>query len=256
MKIATWNVNSLNVRLDHVLSWLEKNPVDVLALQETKLPDERFPVAALAEAGYHAVFSGQKTYNGVALVTRETPTDIIADIPDFADAQKRVLAATVNGVRIISVYCPNGSALDSPKFDYKRNWFSHLRAWIAEELNHHDQLIVAGDYNVAPRPEDTHDPDKWEGRILCSADERAAFNALLETGLTDCWRLFDDREGRHRFTWWDYRGGGWPQNHGLRIDHMLASPKLAKQCSDCHADVGERGRKRPSDHVPVIAEFG
>lgn len=256
MQIATWNVNSLNVRLEHVCAWLEKKPVDVLALQETKLTDDRFPTDALAEIGYQAAFAGQKTYNGVALLTRATPTDVMTAIPGFEDEQKRVVAATVGDVRVISVYCPNGSALDSPKFPYKLDWFAHLRDWIADELSHHDKLVVTGDYNVAPRPEDTYDPEKWEGRILCTDNERTALSALLDTGLTDCWRLFDDREERRRFTWWDYRGGGWPQNHGLRIDHVLATEALANECRSCDADVGERGRKRPSDHVPVVADFG
>ncbi|NNC24354.1 exodeoxyribonuclease III [Salinisphaera sp. USBA-960] len=255
MQVATWNVNSLNIRLDHVLAWLENNPIDALALQETKLPDERFPSDALAEAGYYAAFAGQKTYNGVALLAKTPPVDIVTALPGFEDDQKRVLAATINGARVISVYCPNGSALDSPKFTYKLDWFAHLRDWLVDELSRHEKLVVTGDFNVAPRPEDTYDPDKWDGRILCSPDERAALNALIDTGLTDCWRLFDDREGRHRFTWWDYRGGGWPQNNGLRIDHVLASTALAECCRDCRADVGERGRKRPSDHVPVIAQF-
>lgn len=255
MKIATWNVNSLNVRLEHVRAWLDKNPVDALALQETKLPDERFPVEALAETGYYAAFAGQKTYNGVAVLARQPPADIVSAIPGFEDDQKRVLAATVGDVRVISVYCPNGSALDSPKFAYKLDWFAHLRDWIADEMTRYERLIVTGDFNVAPRPEDTHDPSRWEGNILCSPDERAALSALIDTGLADCWRLFPDPEGRHRFTWWDYRGGGWPQNHGMRIDHMLASAELAARCRQCAADVGERGRKRPSDHVPVVAEF-
>lgn len=256
MQIATWNVNSLNVRLPHVLAWLENNSVDVLALQETKLTDEKFPVEELAEAGYRSLFSGQPTYNGVALLARSEPADPVTGIPDFNDEQKRVLAATVDGVRIVDVYCPNGGDLDTDKYAYKLDWFARLRDYLAEELARHDRLVLLGDFNVAPRPEDTHDPDKWEGRILCSPPERAALQSLLELGLTDTWRLFDDREGRRRFTWWDYRNGGWARNAGLRIDHLLASPALAAACTDCTAHVGERGRKRPSDHVPVVATFG
>ncbi|HLQ86805.1 MAG TPA: exodeoxyribonuclease III [Salinisphaeraceae bacterium] len=255
MQIATWNLNSLNVRLPHTLAWLEKNPIDVLALQETKLTDERFPAAALAEAGYHSVFAGQKTYNGVALLSREPASDVISALPNFVDEQKRIIAATVAGIRVISVYCPNGAALDSPKYTYKLDWFRVLAAFLQDELSRHERLVVTGDFNVAPRPEDTYDPDKWEGRILCSPPERAALQALLDCGLQDCWRLFPEREGRRRFTWWDYRGGGWPRNAGLRIDHVLASTALAAVCSSCEAHVGERGRKRPSDHVPVVAEF-
>jgi exodeoxyribonuclease-3 len=255
VKIATWNVNSLKVRLPHVLAWLEKEPVDVLALQETKLTDDKFPVAALAEAGYRAAYNGQPTYNGVAILAREEPADVVADLPGYADEQKRVLAATVNGLRIIDVYCPNGGDLDSPKYPYKLEWFAALSEYVAAGQARHERLVVLGDFNVAPRPEDTHDPENWEGRILCSEPERAALRALLDTGLTDTWRLFPDREGRHRFTWWDYRDGGWARNAGLRIDHVLASPVLAESCRDCKAHVGERGRKRPSDHVPVVAEF-
>jgi exodeoxyribonuclease-3 len=255
LRIATWNVNSLNVRLDHVLAWLERNPVDVLALQETKLTDDKFPVAAFAEVGYRCVFAGEKSYNGVALITRGPAADVVMALPDFTDEHKRVIAASVDGVRVIGVYCPNGAALDSPKFDYKLAWFAALAAWLEGELTAHPRLVVTGDFNVAPRPEDTHDPDKWEGRILCSEPERAALQTLLDTGLTDCWRLFAEREDRHRFTWWDYRGGGWARNAGLRIDHVLASAELAAVCRGCEAHVGERGRKRPSDHVPVVAAF-
>lgn len=256
MRIATWNVNSLNVRLPHVLAWLEKEPVDVLALQETKLTDDKFPADALAEAGYRAVWNGQPTYNGVAILAREAPEDEVPDLPGYEDDQKRVLAATIGGVRVIDVYCPNGGDLDSPKYGYKLDWFAALRDYVADELTRHERLVVLGDFNVAPRPEDTHDPEKWEGRILCSLPEREALQTVIDAGLVDTWRLFPDREGRRRFTWWDYRNGGWARNAGLRIDHILASPALAETCGDCAAHVGERGRKRPSDHVPVVAEFG
>lgn len=255
MRIATWNVNSLKVRLPHVLAWLEKAPVDVLALQETKLTDDKFPADELAGAGYRAAYNGQPTYNGVAILYREDAADIAPDLPGYADEQKRVLAATVDGVRVIDVYCPNGGDLDSPKYPYKLAWFAALRDYVASERERHERLVVLGDFNVAPRPEDTHDPEKWEGGILCSEPERAALRAVIETGLTDTWRLFPEREGRHRYTWWDYRDGGWARNAGLRIDHILASPALAESCRDCKAYVGERGRKRPSDHVPVVAEF-
>jgi exodeoxyribonuclease-3 len=255
MKIATWNVNSLNVRLPHVTAWLEKNPVAALALQETKLTDDRFPVETLADAGYHSVFSGQKTYNGVALLSQTPAEEVVRALPGYEDDHKRVLAGTVAGVRVIGVYCPNGKDLDTPSYAYKLEWFAALRDWLVQELASHDKLVLTGDFNVAPRPEDTYDPDKWEGRILCSPPERAALQALLDAGLTDCWRLFDEREGRHRYTWWNYRQGGWARNAGLRIDHVLASAALADACSECDAHVGERGRKRPSDHVPVAAGF-
>lgn len=254
-QLATWNVNSLNVRLPHVLAWLENNPVDVLALQETKLINDKFPAEALAEAGYQCVYNGQPTYNGVAILARTSPEDIVAEIPGYPDDHKRVLAATVAGVRVICVYCPNGGDLDTDKYAYKLDWFAHLREIVAAECRRHEHVVVMGDFNVAPRPEDTCDPDKWEGRILCSPPERAALAALLDTGLTDTWRLFPDRKGRHAFTWWDYRGSGWARNAGLRIDHILASAALTEGCTDCAAFVGERGRKRPSDHVPVVATF-
>lgn len=255
MQIATWNVNSLNVRLPHVQAWLENNPVEVLALQETKLTDDKFPVEALGESGYHCVFTGQKTYNGVALVSSTPAEDVITALPGFEDDHKRVIAATFDNTRVIGVYCPNGKDLDSPSYTYKLDWFAALNDWLADELSRHERLVLTGDFNVAPRPEDTYDPDKWEGRILCSPPERAALQSLLDTGLTDCWRLFDEREGRHRFTWWDYRNGGWARNAGLRIDHVLASGALAETCVECKAHVGERGRKRPSDHVPVVGRF-
>lgn len=255
MRIATWNLNSLTVRLPHVLAWLENNPVDALALQEIKMTNDKFPVDELQAAGYTAVFNGQKTYNGVAIVARNGCADPVLDIPGFGDEQKRVIAATVDGVRVLCVYVPNGADLDTDKYAYKLEWFAALRDYVADELKKHDRLVVVGDYNVAPRDEDTWDPVRWQGRILCSPPERAALQALLDTGLTDCWRLFDDREGRHAFTWWDYRGGGWPRNAGLRIDHILASKPLTNICTSCEAHVGERGRKRPSDHVPVVAEF-
>lgn len=238
-----------------MLAWLENNPVDVLALQETKLTDDKFPADALAEAGYQSVYSGQPTYNGVAILARTRPDDAVADMPGYDDDHKRVLAATVAGVRVICVYCPNGGDIDTDKYAYKLDWFSHLREFVAAERERYEHVAVMGDFNVAPRPEDTHDPEKWEGRILCSPRERAALEGVIETGLTDTWRLFPDREGRRAFTWWDYRGGGWARNAGLRIDHILASPSLAGACTDCAAFVGERGRKRPSDHVPVVATF-
>lgn len=255
MRIATWNVNSLNIRLPHVLAWLENNPVEVLTLQELKLTNDKFPTEALLEAGYHSVGNGQPTYNGVAILARSEIANPVCDIAGYADEQKRVIAGTVNDVRIICVYCPNGADLESDKYPYKLEWFGKLKDYVASEIQAHEKLVVLGDYNVAPRPEDTYDPAKWEGGILCSPPERQALQALLDLGLTDTWRLFPDREERRRFTWWDYRNGGWARNAGLRIDHVLASKSLAENCSECKAYVGERGRKRPSDHVPVVADF-
>ncbi|RJS93342.1 exodeoxyribonuclease III [Salinisphaera sp. Q1T1-3] len=256
MQIATWNVNSLNVRLPHVTNWLADQPVDVLALQETKLTDDRFPADALAEAGYHSAFTGQKTYNGVALLSKQPAEDVVTALPGFEDDHKRVIAGTVDGTRVIGVYCPNGKDLDNPSYTYKLDWFAALADWVADELTRHERLVLTGDFNVAPRPEDTWDAEKWEGRILCSPDERAAFQRLLDAGLSDLWLDHEsEKEGRHCFTWWDYRNGGWARNAGLRIDHVLASRALATACTDCRAHVGERGRKRPSDHVPVVADF-
>ncbi len=255
MKIATWNVNSLNVRLPHVLDWLEKNPVDVLALQELKLTDEKFPAADLERAGYHALSHGQPTYNGVALLSRTGIENLEIGIPGYEDEQARVIAGTISGVRVICVYVPNGSEVGSDKYEYKLDWLEALRIHLETVVSLYPSTVLLGDFNVAPRPEDTHDPEKWEGGILCSPPERIAFQGLLDAGLEDCWRLFDDREGRHVFTWWDYRNGGWARNAGLRIDHVLASAPLVEVCKSCHAHVGERGRKRPSDHVPVVAEF-
>src|SRR5699024_1307725 len=255
MQLATWNLNSLNVRLPHVLSWLENNPVDALALQETKLTDDRFPADALQEAGYHSVFAGQKTYNGVALLSREPASDVLLALPGFEDEQKRFVAGTVGDTRMIGVYCPNGAALDSDKYPYKLDWFAALAEFVRDELSRHDKLLLTGDFNIVPRPEDSHNPDKLEGGILCSPPERQALQNLLDLGLSDCWRLFPEREGRHRYTWWDYRAGGWPRNAGMRIGHLLASKALAAQCRSCEAHVGERGRKRPSDHVPVVGDF-
>lgn len=255
MRIATWNVNSIRVRLPHVLDWLKEHPVDALALQETKMTDDKFPQAEIAGAGYACAYHGQPTYNGVALLSRKTPENVTTGIPGFEDDQKRVLAATVDGVRIICVYVPNGKDLDTPKYAYKLEWLEHLRGYVEEERKRNERVVVLGDFNVAPRPEDTHDPEKWEGGILCSEPERAGLSALLETGLLDTWRRFPDREKRQRFTWWNYRGLGWRLNAGLRIDHILASTPLAQTCTGCDVDTVPRTWERPSDHAPVVAEF-
>lgn len=260
MKITTWNVNSLNVRLPHVLEWLEANPVDVLALQETKLANDKFPHAEIEAAGYQVVFNGQKTYNGVAILSRHPLEDVTPDIPGLDDEQKRVIAATVNGVRVINCYVPNGQALDSPKYAYKLDWLKALHAYIREQLANYEKLVVVGDYNIAPFPEDTHDPGQWEGGILCSEPERAALRALLDLGLTDTWTRFEHGDpaaerNRDRFTWWDYRAAGFGRNMGLRIDHVLASEALTECCRDCRVDVEPRRKERPSDHAPVTAAF-
>jgi exodeoxyribonuclease III len=253
MKIASWNVNSLNVRLPQVLAWLAAEQPDVLALQETKLVDEKFPHAEFAAAGYHAVYAGQKTYNGVALLSRRAAQDLITDIPGLDDHQRRVLAATVYDTRVINLYVPNGESVESDKYRYKLDWLEKLSAWLTHELAATPRLVVLGDFNIAPEPRDVHDPKQWEGRVLFSEPERAAFQRLLAAGLCDTFRLFEQPD--KSFSWWDYRMQGFRRNHGLRIDHILASPALCELCSACRIDKGPRAQERPSDHAPIVAEF-
>ena len=253
MKIATWNVNSLKVRLPHLLDWLQQQPVDAIALQETKMVDEAFPFEALTAAGYHAVHNGQKTYNGVALLSRTPLEDVTRDIPGFADEQRRVIAATVNGVRLINVYVVNGQAVGSDKYTYKLRFLEALRDYLEAELEQHPFLAVGGDFNIAPAIEDTHDPALWEGQILCSEPEREALRALLALGLHDGLRLLDQAPGR--YTWWDYRQAAFRRNLGLRIDHWLLSTPLAAKARSVLIDTTPRQLERPSDHAPVIVEF-
>lgn len=250
MKLATWNVNSLKVRLPQLLDWLAQVKPEVVCLQETKLEDPRFPRAELEAAGYVAAFSGQKTYNGVAIVARTALEDVSTGFPQ---EQKRLIAATVGGVRVVCVYCPNGQALGSDKYEFKLQWFAQLRAWLREELARHASLAVLGDFNVAPEDRDVHDPKAWEGQVHVSPPERAAFGALLDLGLADAFRLFPQPE--KSFSWWDYRRMGFRRNAGLRIDQILVSADLAKRCTACTIDKGPRRLERPSDHTPVVAEF-
>jgi exodeoxyribonuclease-3 len=250
MKLATWNVNSLKVRLPHLLEWLASNPVDVICLQETKLQDADFPQDELRQAGYHSVFSGQKTYNGVAILSRQPLTDVQHGIPGLEDDQKRVLAATCNGVRVVCIYVPNGQSVDSDKYQYKLKWLAALRAWLEAELEKYPRLAVLGDYNIAPEDRDVYDPQAWEGSVLVSEPERAAFRSLQQLGLRDAFRLFEQAE--KSYSWWDYRAMAFRRNMGLRIDHILISPAL--QCSACSIDKTPRKLERPSDHTPVIAE--
>ncbi len=252
MKIATWNVNSLKVRLPHLLDWLARQSPDVVCLQETKLEDANFPAAQIESAGYRSVCSGQKTYNGVAILSRVTPEDIRCDVPEFEDPQKRVVTASVEGTRVVCVYVPNGQSVGSEKYAYKLKWLAALEAWLKEELQRHSRLAVLGDFNVAPEDRDVHDPKVWEGQVLCSEPERRAFRRLLDLGLKDGFRLFDQPE--KSFTWWDYRMGAFRRNLGLRIDHILLSPELAARCSGCVIDREPRRLERPSDHAPVIAD--
>ena len=253
MRIATWNVNSLRVRMPHLKDWIAANPMDVVALQETKLADPDFPQGEIEALGLHVAFSGQRTYNGVALLSGSEPAEVVAGIPGFADEQKRVLAATIGGVRVIDVYVPNGQVVGSDKYDYKLRWFAALRDYVAAELARHPRLVVLGDYNVAPEDRDVHDPKAWEGQVLASAPERAALRALLETGLEDCFRRFEQPE--KSFSWWDYRMVAFRRNAGLRIDLILASAPLAQACTECRIDKAPRRLERPSDHAPVVARF-
>jgi exodeoxyribonuclease-3 len=253
MKIAAWNVNSLKVRLPQLLDFLATRQPDVVCLQETKLTDDAFPVADLETAGYRVAFAGQKTYNGVAIVSRSEPTDVLIGIPNLEDEQQRVISATVDGVRIVCVYCPNGQSLDSDKYPYKLAWFDALAAWLKVELARFPKLAVLGDYNIAPEDRDVHDPEAWKDSVLVSAPERERFQALLALGLKDSFRLFEQPE--KTFSWWDYRMMGFRRNHGLRIDHILLSPPLAAACTSSTIDRDMRKLERPSDHAPVVAEI-
>lgn len=253
MKVATWNVNSLKVRLPQVLEWLRANPVDALCLQETKLEDASFPLAQFNEAGWQAAFAGQKTYNGVAILSRMPLGEVQAEIPDFFDPQKRIIAGSLDGVRLVCVYCPNGQSLESDKYQYKLAWFDALAAWLRTELQRHPRLVLLGDYNIAPEDRDVHDPAAWEGAVLVSEPEREKFRALRDLGLEDAFRLFDQEE--KSYSWWDYRQGAFRRNLGLRIDHVLLSRPLALSCRACYIDKAPRRLERPSDHAPVVAEL-
>ncbi len=253
MRIATWNVNSLRVRLPQVLEWLAGSPVDVLAMQETKVVDDDFPAAEFTALGYQVLFSGQKTYNGVALLTRAPGTAMVTDIPGFEDPSRRVLAATVDAVRVVNLYVPNGQALTSDKYHYKLRWLAALGDWLAEELRQHPQLIVLGDFNIAPEDRDVHDPAKWLGSVHVSEPERQALRALQALGLVDVFRSFEQPPAT--FSWWDYRMMAFRRNHGLRIDLILASQALATTCTACVVDRTPRKAERPSDHAPVVADF-
>lgn len=253
MKLATWNVNSLKVRLPHLLDWLAREQPDVVCLQETKLEDPKFPAAELEALGWRCAYSGQKTYNGVAILSRAPAADLSLGIPGFADEQKRVIAATVDGVRVVCAYVPNGQSVDSDKYRYKLAWLEALTAWLREELARSPDLALLGDYNIAPEDRDVHDPAAWKGQVLCSEPERAAFRALQALGLKDSFRLFEQPEGA--FTWWDYRMNAFKRRMGLRIDHILLGEHLAPRCKAARIDIEPRKLERPSDHAPVIAEI-
>jgi len=253
MKIATWNVNSLKVRLPQVLDWLAQNQPDVLALQETKTPDDSFPRADIEAAGYHACYSGQKTYNGVAVLTRLPSSDPLTDIASLDDPQRRILAVTVDGVRVVDLYVVNGQEVGSEKYRYKLHWLEQVSAHLRTELAEHRNVVVLGDFNIAPEDRDVHDPKLWHERILCSTEERQALRSMMDVGLVDVFRSFE--QPARSFSWWDYRAAAFRRNRGLRIDLILASLPLAEQCTGSHIDTGPRTHERPSDHTPVVAEF-
>ncbi len=253
MKIATWNVNSIRVRLPQVLEWLQREAPDILCLQETKITDGEFPVAAFRDAGYQAVYAGQKTYNGVATLSRHPAEKIVVSLPGADGAQKRLLAATIGKLRVINVYVPNGEEVGSEKYSYKLSWLAALEKFLAKELKTHPKLALLGDYNIAPEERDVHDPKRWAGHVLFSDRERAAFQELAKLGLADVFRKFDQPE--KSFSWWDYRAGAFHRNHGLRIDHILCSARLSAECRECRIDIEPRKHERPSDHAPVVAQF-
>ena len=254
MKLATWNVNSLAVRLPQVLDWLQQHPVDVLVLQETKLSDDKFPAAELESAGYRVAFHGQKTYNGVALLSRDdVATQVQKNIPGLDDEQARVIAGSVGGLRVIGAYFPNGQAPDSDKFQYKMRWLQALHDWLREQLAAHPRLVLMGDFNIAPEDRDVYDPVAWAGQIHCTPEERAHFQALLGLGLVDAFRLFE--QPPKSWSWWDYRNLAFRKNQGLRIDHILVSRALQPAVQACTIDKLPRKNERPSDHAPVVVEL-
>ena len=253
MKIATWNVNSMKVRLPHVVEWLQNHEPDVLVLQEIKQLTENFPTEALQEIGYHSIASGQKTYNGVAVISKSPATDPVTDFPDLDDPQRRILASTVDDIRIVDLYIPNGSEVGSEKYDYKLNWLKSLRNFLEAEMQRHENVVVLGDFNIAPADADVYDPEKWGDAILCSPPEREALGELFKLGLTDVFRKFEHPDGT--FSWWDYRAAGFRRNAGLRIDLILTSNSMTERCKASYVDKEPRAWERPSDHAPVVAEF-
>lgn len=253
MKIATWNVNSLSVRLPQVLDWLAAHQPDALCLQETKLTDDKFPHAEFSAVGYESQWFGQKTYNGVALLTREPVADVVKNIPGLDDPQARVIAGTLQGVRVIGAYVPNGQTVDSDKFVYKLRWLDALRDWVARQAAQHPRLVLVGDYNIAPEDRDVYDPVAWAGQVLCTPEERTRFRSLLDLGLHDAFRLFE--QPPKSWSWWDYRNLAFRKNQGLRIDHILVTGALKAAVSSCVIDKLPRKNERPSDHAPVIVEI-
>jgi len=253
MKIASWNVNSLNVRLPHLTTWLAEAQPDIVALQETKMEDSKFPREAIEATGYRVAFSGQKTYNGVAILARQEPRDIVTDIPGLDDPQRRILVATVGDVRIANLYVVNGQDVGTEKYAYKLDWLAKMRAFLAEEIRRHPDLVVLGDFNITPDDRDIYDPVAWKEQILCSTPEREALKAIIDLGLHDTFRLFNDEAGQ--YSWWDYRQAGFRRNLGMRIDLVLASEALRARCRAAGIDRVPRTWERPSDHTPVLLEL-
>lgn len=253
MKIATWNVNSLKVRLPQVLDWLAHTNCDVLCLQETKMTDELFPASEIEQAGYYVVFSGQKTYNGVAIMSKHPITQVKTDVEGLDDPQRRIMMATVNGIRIVNLYVVNGKEVGTDKYDYKLNWLAHVSYAIEQENKTHKKCVVVGDFNIAPKDEDVHNPMTWQNKILCSQSERDALNKILSYGFVDAFREYEQAD--HTFSWWDYRSGGFEKNKGLRIDLILNNQTMQSQAKHCYIDIEPRKNEQPSDHAPVVCEY-
>tara|TARA_B100001142_G_scaffold24408_1_gene22237 strand:+ start:2220 stop:2987 length:768 start_codon:yes stop_codon:yes gene_type:complete len=253
MKIATWNVNSLTVRLEHVLEWMESAEPDILALQEIKQTNDMFPADAFKEIGYHAISNGQKTYNGVALISKQKPKNTLTEFSNFDDSQRRILISNIGNVRIMNLYIPNGQSVESDKYIYKLSWLKALIKHIKSEQEKYKDIIILGDFNIAPEDRDVYDPEKWGEEVLCSPKERQALSKMTDLGFVDVFRLFDQDE--KSFSWWDYRAASFRRNAGVRIDLILANESLSKKCVKSVIDREPRAWERPSDHTPVIAQF-
>lgn len=251
LKLATWNVNSLKVRIDQVVEWMTQQSVDILMLQETKLTDDQFPITRFTDLGFYVAFAGQKTYNGVAVISRYPLSEVETHFPHFDDPQRRLLAVTVAGMRLVNVYVPNGAAVGTDKYEYKLHWLSHLKQYLTQQLQHNPQVVVAGDFNIAPQDIDVHDPQAWVGSVLVSDRERAALQELLQLGFIDGFRYYSQETVA--YSWWDYRAAAFRRNLGLRIDLVLLSDALVRQCESVSIDAQPRRHERPSDHAPVIA---
>jgi exodeoxyribonuclease-3 len=250
MQIASWNINSLKVRLPQVLEWLQLTNCDILALQELKLANEFFPSSAFQELGYNCIFNGQKTYNGVAIVSKYPIEDITYDIPGYDDVQKRVISATISGIRIICVYVVNGESVDSNKYIYKLAWLEQLYNFVKINLSLYNKLVLLGDFNIAPADNDVYDPSKWQEQVLCSTLEREKWQQFLSLGLHDSFRLSKQENGQ--YSWWDYRNFAFKRKQGLRIDHILINDLLKSQMIACNIDIAPRKNERPSDHAPIV----